>query len=1413
MAQEFVQRQVGHTLSVYILDGGHTTSAALEALVEKRHEVSVVVYGPEVSERRLTGSISVTERLPDVFYGFSEESSGAVQIENFDGALNFLLDEDNRGQPIRIRRYDQENQELTEVYTGTLDSVKVADYVDFEMSSHRLDVFDVEYPRNRVYTITSDHQPSLTDVDVTSVFPEATDINEPIPIVFGRVRHLPLSLVKSDTTAKEHEYLVCEGGNVEVETVYRSGRPTHTETGIVTSITYPGNKMVLAADARGSESFYKDLYVRIIQGDGVGEANTKLISAYDPVTREVTVDEDWTTGDDGLGPDIGSTYEITEYKMLRDTAAYRRRTAIRFRYAQKQNGQLLPMSATVARYHHVERNLLHRTEEFDHEAVAHGVPTGWWYSDDGIIVTPDVVYAPDGTQTADELYLPAGGSELIAQTISFGAVPSGDYTFSIWLRVREEDSPVPVALRIIGSTATLSYPNVTSTWTRYSVTKSSGFQADNDVQIINQSGSAAIRVYAWGAQFEKGGTPSAYFPVCRADQGFRWSFPDAIKEMLSDPVFGLRVPVNPTSFAQANTDLDGLYLKCQGSIPSIRGQAGTGKRILDEMLRVRGMRLYNSDSLWNLSVDTTQSTIGILGSAETPQDNIREVGALRHKPVDQIVKTVILRYNLDRKEDENLETIFKGELSAGANDTGVEETIESQFIRDFGTADRTVQYLAGKFVALATTRDVTVGQVGRVIAVGNVLTLNIPRRMTENRLKYSEDLTQGSVWQNQGSSPHPTVSLVDGRNYFEKGQRLSQVSFPTGSVARQDDIYQDVDVAAAAGMKVTFTCWIRAVDNPITDQRLQFRVTNGGAPYETAILEPDIGTGWKKITVGQRFTSAAGGTAVRVQIMRNSSNPLTAFVVQIANMQLTFDYDYQYVKTEATAKPVQELWQVTEVQHAGIDQVDLELIPYLPNTVFAYTQGDPPPAGGDTSSEDESLIPPDPPGDIVMPPAPPAAGQPPSSTASAGVAILPDGSTDSWGAFTMNVPETNVKRIDLQRRQTGEIEYETISSLDVDDDILGTNVVLVGHKFTPGLEYDIRAVSVNERNLWTASAAQQWVAHGDRKAPIVVILGPPADVANSDRLTVSEGTGRTLEIQLVLSGSSIPADLGTVKIYRSIGTTFIGESLLINQSKGLRFHDTNLTVGLQYYYWARIVDLTGNESDVIGNGNSTETDGSGDYPRGATTGAALTGVQTAEIEDAAITNVKIGTAAIETAHIGALQVTNAEIADLNADKITAGTITVGDSAGQVDAIKIYRGAASELAFWDTTGADARRAYINITAAGGLGIYADNAYEIDLFLGGSSPETTYAFEEIYITANHNLELKIGETVDPLRPPQWILIRAGVAAWRGMFFTPSMAGWGVLPGSVQNITAPASLSSYRIPVYNNAGTLLGYIALHQ
>jgi hypothetical protein len=137
-----------------------------------------------------------------------------------------------------------------------------------------------------------------------------------------------------------------------------------------------------------------------------------------------------------------------------------------------------------------EENLLLQSQTFDNAS---------WLKSDGAVVTPNVVSAPDGTLTADQIDFSATEVSRVQQPVT---AATGDYRLSVYLRVAAGTEDVR-----LGSATTLDTVTLTTSWQRFVFSINT---SNPNYTLRNSAGGGVKTIYAWGAQLEQRSSATAY---------------------------------------------------------------------------------------------------------------------------------------------------------------------------------------------------------------------------------------------------------------------------------------------------------------------------------------------------------------------------------------------------------------------------------------------------------------------------------------------------------------------------------------------------------------------------------------------------------------------------------------------------------------------------------------------------------------------------------------------------------------------------------------------------------------------------------------------------------------------------------------------------------------------------------------
>lgn len=213
------------------------------------------------------------------------------------------------------------------------------------------------------------------------------------------------------------------------------------------------------------------------------------------------------------------------------------------------------------------------------------------------------------------------------------------------------------------------------------------------------------------------------------------------------------------------------------------------------------------------------------------------------------------------------------------------------------------------------------------------------------------------------------------------------------------------------------------------------------------------------------------------------------------------------------------------------------------------------------------------------------------SIAGSGTEVDGQGGVVAFQTLQYNVASESWAQTLSRRRRNGTTNWETVAV----DQTMGNNLQTKITGLITGLSYDYEVSRVNilDSSLFADVILLNRVAPGDTTAP-------PAPTA----ITVRQGTGKSVEIVLTFSE---PADWGTTQLYRNTSNDS-STATLIETKKAKAFHDVNVVFNTTYYYWAKVLDWTGNASGFSPSSGHTITPvqiGTGEIGNNAVTASGI----------------------------------------------------------------------------------------------------------------------------------------------------------------------------------------------------------------
>jgi len=232
-----------------------------------------------------------------------------------------------------------------------------------------------------------------------------------------------------------------------------------------------------------------------------------------------------------------------------------------------------------------------------------------------------------------------------------------------------------------------------------------------------------------------------------------------------------------------------------------------------------------------------------------------------------------------------------------------------------------------------------------------------------------------------------------------------------------------------------------------------------------------------------------------------------------------------------------------------------------------------------------------------------------------------DGATKAWFDLSWTASTTAGVRYIIQIKKNGEA---ATAWMTWDETAVGVTTTRLRH-LEPGLAYDIRVFARSQQNLdsLTSTSLTNQLAPGDTTAP-----SAPSAIA------VRQAGGKSVEIEGTFTP---PADWGTTILYRNT-TNNSGTATEIDRGKKKNFHDQNVSYGTTYYYWLKVVDLSGNTSG---------------FSPSSSHSVAVVQLQTGDLSDNSVTV------------IGVYSNSASVSLDIGDGNVEIGTITVSTSGGSV----------------------------------------------------------------------------------------------------------------------------------------------------
>lgn len=1083
--------------SVYVKGAAAEYNVSVVAQRRDDHDyaASVVALGTQTSEKGVSSVGTISESLPNQFYGIAEIAPVTVNYDNQDGAFTFLLTDEVRGSPVRIRRFNEVDSESVVLYEGIIERISVGlDDASIDLANVDTALLSTPLPHlkvNQTTTVFQDTQPS--DGAITP------------NIIYGYVTKVPLALVSADSVNSNYDYLVGEGVCDPI-TVYRNGLLT-TQQFIQTSTLYSAPNvgsqyseiLLLNNTIVFTDETLIGMYIRVLAAaEGVSPFTSR--PQYEGLTYRIvgtrhplgaTGQPDTTKiylqfSEDISGITTGMS-SPTVYLILQEYGILfaESRTYIRFGVQQDVENAPAAISADVQRYSAPRKNLLFNSDRLGNDYCAIPLETYGIKASFGGAWIPAGFGSPAFTGLATGYPGPDQITRLVGITVSttdkneqsilYPLTGSDKVTLSVWIYDRYASGSFRLTITSDGGSVTPS----TNTYTyvndlhlhRVTATKTTGWGTSPTKIICRIDSSVSADVLAFGIQLEVGTSATWYEAVGPKLFGAKLERPVQVIRDLIEAPYGLNERVDVASFEAAetavfqdtalSTNLQWPFLRAQGVLPDLTGTIRTAKDVLDELCMLRGFKLRKKGGAWVITADTrrTGTPAVTLGTEETPYKNTIAVDPVQLSPLGDVVKTVRVNYGQEvfSPESGNAQILFPYSLEKDVNSVGQVKEFPLLMVRDHNTADRVLQYLSGWIPILDHRIGVKADWEARNVVVGDLITFVAPRLQPENLVVAGEQIGDGLLgWTDAGgpgANPFTNVDL----DPFRRSFRTTNLT-AGGSGSGITGVAVQTTVSVTGKHFVGFV-WARSLDPTLTDVQNDFAIgifnSSTSTLTGTGVSYP-VGSSWRRYRVDHTFLAANSGFAQFWVYFPNSNSQ----TVQVWGAQLCLDYEAPYIYVDTypvSPDPVNRTHVVVSTSRPDPVETDLILLPYT-DVPFDYTKSDFPTRVTPTQTTDPRMVPPDLPTALVV------ASSGKDSITSGGTAY-----TEAWAYIQFIMPD-NATEVIVQIQPYSGLGWVDVATVNAFDVPAGSVATVRASGLLPIVNYVVRAVAGNSFGLFSQSA-------------------------------------------------------------------------------------------------------------------------------------------------------------------------------------------------------------------------------------------------------------------------------------------------------------------------------------------------------
>lgn len=490
------------------------------------------------------------------------------------------------------------------------------------------------------------------------------------------------------------------------------------------------------------------------------------------------------------------------------------------------------------------RNLLEYTESFD-VSPWQKVNIGGT----GISVIPSTHQAPDGSYNGVQILGLDTNQDRIDQPTGIPAVANKTYTYSVWLRGSGVIKiNVGTSTGVGGSTeATV---NLTSTWTRYSVTNTFNSAPTGNLRVhgvITRVTGTAPEVHAFGAQTEEGSTATEYQPIRSTfDNAFKQAFP---KHTLyqdhngGTPVTGLGQSVGIMLDKSEGVALTEKFVDTEFDVPS--------EWVLEPQLSITNGELDLASSATSGGAGAYTFAPTVVGKTYRIEFEVAELSGT------SIHAALCNSASGNNQQAVTPSVITTGKhtftiTATGANTTGV----RLRFARGSGLTAKVLNF---------SMKEVSGSHATQSDSTKRPVFARHPERGRVNLLKYTEEVDNG-VWTLAGTTVTPNATIApDGTTTADKviadtglsQHRVDQTSTSTSGVQTLSAYLK------TAGYGYT---WMR-----IGSVGAVVNIANGVTGFISSgvtVQSQDVGNGWRRVAI---TTSAGANEIARINMMPTSA--------------------------------------------------------------------------------------------------------------------------------------------------------------------------------------------------------------------------------------------------------------------------------------------------------------------------------------------------------------------------------------------------------------------------------------------------------------------------------------------------------------------------------------------------------------